>query len=169
MAENTISSDYFDAGQDAEDKKSYYRDIEIIAPLFGELNQLISATHHRKLDYAPSRHLYPLVDLHPDKLIRSIYSGKTFTAEELILLDEQVDIARQQELVKLQQQESTMSEERFFEVLNDLEAALPYNCEHVVPQSWFHKDNPMRGRPASSFCMRGPLQFHARQSTLPRF
>ena len=26
-----------------------------------------------------------------------------------------------------------------------LEASLPYNCEHVVPQSWFDKDEPMRG------------------------
>jgi endonuclease G len=32
-------------------------------------------------------------------------------------------------------------------VLDDaaLEAALPYNCEHVVPQSWFNKREPMRG------------------------
>ena len=26
-----------------------------------------------------------------------------------------------------------------------LEASLPYNCEHVVPQSWFNKAEPMRG------------------------
>ncbi len=26
-----------------------------------------------------------------------------------------------------------------------IEAALPYNCEHVVPQSWFGEDEPMRG------------------------
>jgi endonuclease I len=26
-----------------------------------------------------------------------------------------------------------------------LEASLPYNCEHVVPQSWFDKRQPMRG------------------------
>src|SRR5262249_35231144 len=26
-----------------------------------------------------------------------------------------------------------------------LEASLPYNCEHVVPQSWFGKREPMRG------------------------
>jgi endonuclease I len=28
---------------------------------------------------------------------------------------------------------------------NFLEANLPYNCEHVVPQSWFGKREPMRG------------------------
>jgi endonuclease G len=26
-----------------------------------------------------------------------------------------------------------------------IEAALPYHCEHVVPQSWFGVDEPMRG------------------------
>jgi endonuclease I len=27
----------------------------------------------------------------------------------------------------------------------ELEAAMPFNCEHVVPQSWFEKEEPMRG------------------------
>src|SRR4051794_25147285 len=27
----------------------------------------------------------------------------------------------------------------------EVEAALPFNCEHVVPQSWFGKQKPMRG------------------------
>ncbi|HEV8149801.1 MAG TPA: endonuclease, partial [Gemmatimonadales bacterium] len=31
------------------------------------------------------------------------------------------------------------------EALDALEAALPLNCEHVVPQSWFAKAEPMRG------------------------
>jgi endonuclease I len=29
--------------------------------------------------------------------------------------------------------------------LDTLEASLPFNCEHVVPQSWFDRDEPMRG------------------------
>jgi len=37
--------------------------------------------------------------------------------------------------------ESTLTQES----LDALEAALPYNCEHVVPQSWFDKREPMRG------------------------
>ncbi|MCX6316024.1 MAG: endonuclease [Bacteroidetes bacterium] len=145
MAKQTIQSDYFNEEQNRQDKAQYYQHVEPGTDLFGALNRLISATHHRKLEYAPSRHLYPQVDLHTDQRIRSIYSGKSFTADELIRLDEEVDKARQQEIVRLQQQESDMSEERFQEVLNDLEAAMPYNCEHVVPQSWFHKDDPMRG------------------------
>jgi endonuclease I len=27
----------------------------------------------------------------------------------------------------------------------ELDRALPFNCEHVVPQSWFNKEEPMRG------------------------
>lgn len=145
MTDSHISPDYYNAAEDQQEKEAYYTGIEPGPSLFDELNRLISGTHHRQLDYAPSKHLYPLVDLHPDNLIRSIYSGKSFTAEELILLDQQVDLARQQEMFRLQQQESAMTEERFNEVLNDLEAAMPYNCEHVVPQSWFQKNSPMRG------------------------
>lgn len=145
MAGNDISPDYYNTVQDQQDKETYYEGIVPGPSLFDDLNRLISDTHHRQLDYAPSRHLYPLVDLHPDSLIRSIYSGKSFTAEELILLDAQVDLARQQEMFRLREQESAMTEESFKEALDDLEAAMPYNCEHVVPQSWFHKDSPMRG------------------------
>jgi len=31
------------------------------------------------------------------------------------------------------------------EALDLLEALLPYNCEHVAPQSWFEEREPMRG------------------------
>jgi endonuclease G, mitochondrial len=145
MSVSTVSPDYYNPEQDQQEQEQYYAGIEPGPALFGDLNRLISDTHQRELEYAPSRHLYPVVDLHPDNLIRSIYSGKTFTAEELILLDAQVDLARQQEMFRLQQQESDMTAESFRVALENLEAAMPYNCEHVVPQSWFHKNNPMRG------------------------
>jgi endonuclease I len=41
--------------------------------------------------------------------------------------------------------ENALSSQRMEEELDLLEAALPYNCEHVVPQSWFGKREPMRG------------------------
>jgi len=41
--------------------------------------------------------------------------------------------------------ESTMSGAQMAVELDVLEASLPYNCEHVVPQSWFDKREPMRG------------------------
>jgi len=41
--------------------------------------------------------------------------------------------------------ESSFGTERIEQELDLLEATLPYNCEHVVPQSWFEKREPMRG------------------------
>ena len=41
--------------------------------------------------------------------------------------------------------ESALGAEALQERIEQLEAALPYNCEHVVPQSWFGKLEPMRG------------------------
>jgi endonuclease I len=34
---------------------------------------------------------------------------------------------------------------KLIEKVDVLEADLPFNCEHVVPQSWFDKASPMRG------------------------
>ena len=39
----------------------------------------------------------------------------------------------------------SLGAERLAEEIDLLEATLPYNCEHVVPQSWFGKREPMRG------------------------
>lgn len=145
MEEKIAAADYYNEVQDKQDLQNYYAGISTGPSLFDDLTKLLSHTHTKQLDYAPSRHLYPLVDLHPDNLIRSIYSGKEYTAQELILLDEQVDLQRQNEMARLTQQETQMTKESFEMALNDLEAAMPYNCEHVVPQSWFGKQSPMRG------------------------
>jgi endonuclease G, mitochondrial len=145
MKEKVISADYYNETEDIRDQQDYYAGIQAGKSIFKDLYILLLDSHTKHLDYAPSRHLYPLVDLHPDNLIRSIYSGKEYTAQELILLDEQVDLQRQNEMARLTQQETQMTKESFEMALNDLEAAMPYNCEHVVPQSWFGKQSPMRG------------------------
>ncbi len=48
-------------------------------------------------------------------------------------------------LQQLMRRESGMTHERLEEEIDLLEAAAPFNCEHVVPQSWFNKKEPMRG------------------------
>jgi len=136
---------YYDADRDSELRDAYYAGISPGDGMREALESLLEDSHRHQLPYAPSQHLYPLVDLHRDELIRSIYSGKTFTAEELIRMDAEIDRARQEEVFRMQQLESGISESRMLELMDDLEAALPYNCEHVVPQSWFGKQNPMRG------------------------
>jgi len=38
-----------------------------------------------------------------------------------------------------------LTEQTHDQLVDQLEEVLPYNCEHVVPQSWFGKAEPMRG------------------------
>ena len=135
MEKNIPATEYYNEIQDEQDKENYYQGINTGTTLFNDLQALLTDTHHNQPGYAPSTHLYPFVDLHPDQLIRSIYSGKEFTVEELILLDAKVDEERQLEIVRLTQQESQMTKESFQLALEDIELTLPYNCEHVVPQS----------------------------------
>jgi len=142
---------YYDESKDEQDRDDYYGDLIRTVDsldsdeLYQELSSLLTRTHKKKLNYSPSSQVYPWVDLHPDLKIRSIYSGQTFDANELIRADfrtSQIRSAREQEL-KLK--ESTLTKERYSQELDLLEASLPYNCEHVVPQSWFGKAEPMRG------------------------
>lgn len=139
---------YFDAAADAADQTSYYANISSTldpSQLFDSLSDLVSRTHTTKLGYKPMVHLYPWVDLQPDLKIRSIYSSQVFDAEEFIARDFAVARARSERFERYQTTESNASptlEAAFFE---SLEAQFPYNCEHVVPQSWFQKKAPMKG------------------------
>jgi endonuclease I len=139
---------YYDAAADAPRAAEYYAAIDASAAgdaLFDSLSRLLRATHRTQLAYQPARHVYPWVDLHPDRLIRSIYSGQSFDPERLIREDFRVDQERAARRRELFLRENALSPPRMEEELDLLEAALPYNCEHVVPQSWFRKREPMRG------------------------
>ncbi|PTA67471.1 endonuclease [Deinococcus arcticus] len=100
---------------------------------FAALSALLSRTHTRPLTYDPARHLYPWVDLWPDGQLRSLYSGRVHSPAELIAADRTAAERR----ARLAAQENLSAEA--------LEMALPYNCEHVVPQSWYARREPMRG------------------------
>ena len=89
--------------------------------------------------------VYPRVDLHPDGVLRSIYSGKTFTPEELIQADAEVERARTERMLEFNLRETALGPSELRAEAAAIEEALPYNCEHVVPQSWFGEDEPMRG------------------------
>jgi endonuclease I len=91
--------------------------------------------------------VYPWVDLHETPAgfkIRSVYSGIEFDPAELIEADARIDQERLR-LAEVFAKEATFSLLGAEEQLDMLEASLPYNCEHVVPQSWFNKKEPMRG------------------------
>jgi endonuclease I/V8-like Glu-specific endopeptidase len=139
---------YYDADADQAAAEEYYRGIRtnvVARTLFSRLGDLVAATHERTFSYKPSLHVYPWVDLYPDRKLRSIYSGKGFDPEELIREDFRIDRQRMQGLRGLMLREAGISQERLEMELDLLEASLPYNCEHVVPQSWFNKKEPMRG------------------------
>jgi endonuclease I/V8-like Glu-specific endopeptidase len=143
---------YYDPMADGEARETYYGsiDADVLNPdsLYQALHQLMTDTHTERPSYAPSRHVYPFVDLHPDKKLRSIYSGKSFTAEELIRADFEAELQRTQfsrRLAELRAAESRQGAAVRAAELDLLEAQFPFNCEHVVPQSWFSKREPMRG------------------------
>ncbi|MDQ5853525.1 MAG: endonuclease, partial [Chloroflexota bacterium] len=154
---------YYDEAKDIRERNTYYR-TELETGLgnrnlesdpqeaYARLRDLLQQTHRDQLTYRPSKHVYPWVDLHPSRKVRSIYSGREFDAEELIREDFHVEQERVRLAEGLREQfggaslgESTSSEARLQEALDVLEATLPFNCEHVVPQSWFDKREPMRG------------------------
>lgn len=141
------SATYYDAAQDTADRDAFYDELDWDrAPeaVFADLSKLLRDKHRTKPPYKPMSEVYPWVDLHPDRKIRSIYSGIAFDAEEFLRLDLEVAAARQAKFTELLAQESATPGD-FAAGLDALEDALPYNCEHVVPQSWFAKREPMRG------------------------
>jgi len=102
---------------------------------------LVTTSHQQRPRYQPARELYPWVDLQPDLTLRSLYTGQTFDPAELIRADAAIEVRRRQRAHVLAAIADTTAEA----IVDQLDTALPYNCEHVVPQSWFGKAEPMRG------------------------
>ncbi len=146
-ARRSTSRIYYDE-QDNSDADTYYSSLQTDADpqqLYRALSNLVKSTHTKKPTYKPSVELYPWIDRHPDLKIRSVYSGQVYDAEELIRIDFEVQKQRQMRFQEILSREADLSTEQVQEQLDLLEASLPYNCEHVVPQSWFSKNEPMRG------------------------
>ncbi len=142
---------YYDSASDRQSRDDYYGELIDNASslsskkLFNTLKELLSRTHTNQLSYKPSATLYPWVDLQPNFKIRSIYSQLEFEPEEIIQADFLIEQQKNARLKELMQIESFQDVSKFQEELDLLEAQMPYNCEHVVPQSWFDKREPMRG------------------------
>jgi len=140
---------YYEKRRDEEARQTYYAGTDVNEldqrELYRQLSRLVSESHVRRPAYKPSRLLYPWVDLHPDHRLRGIYSGKTFDPEEFIRGDFAMERRRAERLRERVLTEGTGGTDRLLAEEAALEAAFPYNCEHVVPQSWFEKLEPMRG------------------------
>ena len=132
---------YYSQVNDDRDRQSYYPDL-ITMPdvkLFDELSDLISRTHTTTLNYKTARlkHLYPWIDRRDGRgrELRGIYSNKVFDTLEVIR--NEIAMERQRETAKRKRFEAFGPVD--YEFLEELEASHPFNCEHVVPQSWFDK------------------------------
>ena len=142
-AELANSRPYYEAALDQERQTTYYAGLALgDAPgsNFERLHDLLSTTHRDQLRYRPSMHVYPWVDVQPNRRLRSIYSGREFDPAEVIKED-----------FAIERLEAEMAERITAGAVGPeamaafLEKAAPFNCEHVVPQSWFAKREPMRG------------------------
>ena len=128
---------YYDAAADAAAADAYY---DGVAP--DRLADLVRRSHVRTPRYRPATELYPWVDLQPSGVLRSLYTGHEWDPEQLIRDDLAVAETRAHEVAARLTARGAQAAD---EVAAEVEAALPFNCEHVVPQSWFGKDEPMRG------------------------
>ncbi|NJK88678.1 MAG: endonuclease I [Myxococcales bacterium] len=133
---------YYSKPEDERDRSAYYEGIDFEDPhLYRALNVLLEVTHTNPLRYNPSLHVYPWLDLQPNLKLKSVYSGIEFEPEDVIREDARIEQRRAAELARLMRVESSVG----LEALQALEVSHPFNCEHVVPQSWFGKREPMRG------------------------
>jgi endonuclease I len=139
---------YYDSDADAAAREKFYSAINLqSAPpdLFFALVALLEDTHRPRPFYEPTEELYPWVDLHPDGRMHNIYSGEHVDAENLIRADAEIAHQRIQRMGTVFQDNPTLGPREFEATFDELESELPFNCEHVVPQSWFAKREPMRG------------------------
>ncbi|NJN93597.1 MAG: endonuclease I [Anaerolineales bacterium] len=156
-ADAASTREYYNAELDAQAHTAYYAGIDVaaLAPsdLYQTLHELLERTHNERPRYDPSRHVYPWIDLHPDGKLRSIYSGDAYDPRDFIREDFRIERERTRLRERLRREFFSLSEAsnvrlsnlQLEEALKALENSLPYNCEHVVPQSWYDKAEPMRG------------------------
>lgn len=142
-------SEYYHAEADANEAAAYYAAIDEDGSgdaLYQGLRALLSSSHTRELSYRAARHdhLYPLIDRHPDGKLKSIYSGEV-VSEEAIRAEIAMFNATAAEFAAERGLESTELSEAMLEAIDlKLESQGPFNCEHIVPQSWFQKRQPMK-------------------------
>ncbi|MFB8331539.1 endonuclease I family protein [Bacillus wiedmannii] len=138
---------YFDEDAEKSILATYYKTInfEQLKPneLFKALQSLLESTH-KPVKYNPAQYLYNWVDLQEDGKLKSIYSGNIRNPEEVIAEDFEIITKRKNELDSLLTNQS-LTENELETQKKRIEENNKLNCEHVVPQSWFHKQEPMRG------------------------
>jgi len=139
---------YYDEEEDKNARDEYYPDLDGLdkTELYHRFNTLLTETHTKTLSYKAARlnHLYPWIDRRAgdSQELRGVYSHKVFDALEIIRQEARMEAQREKAIRERVMRESLESVDDVF--LEELEAAYPYNCEHVVPQSWFNKKKQPR-------------------------
>ncbi len=142
---------YYDEAADQAVRDNYWREIDLEKcqeSLFRDLTHHLEVTHSPRHSYSVARHqyLYPSIDLHEDGMLKNIYSGNSFSPVEAIAA-ELAAIAPVAQGKGYEANSYTLTslvgKENLWDELEE-ESALPFNCEHVVCQSWFDKRNPMK-------------------------
>ncbi|WP_269581249.1 endonuclease [Roseibium sp. Sym1] len=133
--------DYYDASKDQAAAAAYYAGLDdglTKSKRYAALRDLLQRTHARVFGYSEARHkqLYPWIDRHEDQSLKSVYSGDTM-AEELFVAEIREFQAAVERATILESISSSSLEELIAREEDALEASGPFNCEHVVPQSWF--------------------------------
>lgn len=140
----SLQGPYLDEKAYQADQAAYYGDLpqraQTMAPkaLYQALSRLVTVTHTHQLPYEPTQYLYPVVDVHPEGDLESIYSNQKADPQEAILADVRAHQA-------LQKAASTPGSVVAQDAYRPQTGTHDYNCEHVVPQSWFDGKLPMRG------------------------
>lgn len=133
---------YYDKDADLAVRETYWRTVSSGARgMAATITALLEQTHTKRLNYEPSKHVYPWVDVRPNGKVQSIYSG--FEADPEFFIQADVEVERLRGEARAALQERGVLESTQLEAM--LEAQFQYNCEHVVPQSWYEKREPMRG------------------------
>ncbi|WAA09106.1 endonuclease [Fervidibacillus albus] len=140
---------YYDPDQDERDIHQYYKPIKKIGKKgtvsFLHYHNLVKKTHKNQLPYYISKdqYLYAWVDLHPDGTVKSIYSNETNDPNKLIEEDYQT-IQKRYEQFQSNIRGMDKKDSTFLEQIKAIDYRLKYNTEHIVPQSWFHAQQPMK-------------------------
>ncbi|WP_368654429.1 endonuclease I family protein [Ornithinibacillus sp. 4-3] len=141
---------YYHEKEDRHWIKSYYKNISIRKEvLFKQYHKLVSETHENIYPYFYSKDhfLYTWVDLHPNGKLFSIYSGEPIDSQAMIEQDFITLQKRYDSYHRLFHQDELHEEidEEMIERLRNISKQHRFNTEHVIPQSWFHAKEPMKG------------------------
>ncbi|MEL6965954.1 MAG: endonuclease [Pseudomonadota bacterium] len=145
---------YYDEETDQTSIDLYYENIAFDAEStrtnYSSLHDLLRRTQRKQYAYrtAKRRFLYPYVDIHEDRYLRSIYSGLKIDPEQLLIEEIEDSIRQLPDFESLTGRFSLdLLEAMESQIFGGIEM-IPsdqrrFNCEHVVPQSRYDKRQPM--------------------------